>query len=85
MTPAPQKCGAVCLEECQTDSPRCTTREKGKKGKSFFPGKPITQPENGGILYGNEKELASVADSFSGFSKACALLFASYQLVLPAN
>lgn len=65
----PQKCGTVCLEECQTDSPCCTTREKGKKGKSFFPGKPKTQPENGWFLCGNEKELASWPIPFPGFLK----------------
>ena len=53
--PGPQS-ETVCLEECQADSPCCTTREKGKKGKSFFPGKPKTQPENGGILYMVRKE-----------------------------
>lgn len=65
--PGPQS-ETVCLEECQAASPCCTTREKGKKGKSFFPGKPKTQPENGGILYMVRKKLVSVANSSSGFS-----------------
>ena len=72
----PQKCGTVCLEECQTDSPCCTTREKGKKGKSFFPANPKRSRRMEGILYGNEKELASWPIPFPGF-ETCALLFAS--------